>query len=467
MDITKLLENLNEFVSHFKTINEGNATAIIEHVKEIMIPMNIRATYEHLSCLEKAPRFKIILSSNRHKADYNVPLVRQANGLIILFEHDNDNITCRTLVDPINDTSNNFDKTMEEFFSQDLYDIYKIKDGTMFTLYWDGEWLYATKNNVNIYNMKWRGHIYGDIIQDVLKQYPDFDLSKLDKTKSYTIGFKHPAFHPFGQPAEYTNTPDETSKWIKEAWAIKPVEIPGLPAQEVIPKEKLITTKMNKGYLYSALKQCADTLKKYLDGGDPFFGFILRSKDVAKTGKYSDVLLESALWNSIRKSIYQLPYIPNRTLRIKQSQNFKNFTRIIVDSYLNFNKKNLFIKLFPQFQSYYDKLAAAQQYTIDEIYGKLPDRPWRERTTINPTIEKTKINALVNKFQPIVMNQYQLSKGGYRGNRGNRGRRNKRDQRLGDFISNQTVTNDKKIIRTIINNPRYGDTYYDVLFSEN
>ena len=98
------------------------------------------------------------------------------------------------------------------------YDVIQVSDGTVVTLYsWTHPerglvWCLASTNGYNVSRLKWMG----DSTYGLLAEYPTFsaaaalglshgllcadnvrlDFKHLDRGRCYTIGFRHPNFHP-------------------------------------------------------------------------------------------------------------------------------------------------------------------------------------------------------------------------------------------------------------------------------
>lgn len=497
MDVRQFVNKINDFISFFKKLDEPVAREIIDFIKSLVIPLRIKLCFEHLSCIEKIqrikkeyetkaennyikfdnleldqiiPRFRMLLSTNRHKANFDIPLVRQSNGIILVVEelvkNNNSYLLCRILTMPPNDFNPKFSQTeIAKNISRNMYKIYRIQDGTTVNIYYDsnyidleiftrleedtlkikttkiyklGKWIFSTKNAFDINSMIWRGFSYKKIMDDVFKRYIDFSFDKLDKNKTYTIGFKHPAFHPFTQPSEWLETSFESDEnWVKNAWFIQSVDINtlnkdtneniGLPVQTYIDQ---------KNNFSEVFKKLGSSLKDFISndkGKNPniFLGLILRSNDENKTLDISDILLESTLWQEIRKLIYQMPYIQNKIIRDKQEQNFKNMSYIILDSYLDFRKRNIFIQIFPQYIGHHKKYDTIINDIVEKIYQNL----------ISKNKNKTDSDKLFNKLYDIVHTQYSVSP----------------DEKL--FTPNTS----KKNIKLLIVNTKYIDIYFNAL----
>jgi hypothetical protein len=574
MEVLKTVARINEFTATLDELTEESAKEIVELVKKNVGVLSIKVSHDGLSGISQAkdmqtdikdgaipnhvklngfstvsdvvPGFKIMLSTVRHRADFSISMVRRCNGVILHVGEYTDAegkvaVRCKPMVIPANDLTTKIDKRrINDYLKNDLYDIYMVNDGTTVNIYYDenyvysetlpasgdggdgntelqrvyhrGDWLFSTKNASNIGSMMWRGSTYGAVIYDALRQYKDFSLERLDKNKSYTIGFKHPAHHPFGQPREwdwekhYSETVQETDApedlpWIKEAWFIQSADLVtgktsqtediGLPLQrqhtlaEFAHAEHADPVNENtEDYFQNILGMAHRSMQKYSQAykmnllseedmrEDPpiFLGVFLRSRDESVTTQFSDVLIESTLWTSIRHAIYQKPFIANRELREKQGQSFKNFTYVILDAYLNFKKNKEFIMLFPQFQHYYDRMQSVIDEVTNAIFNSMKQNG---NAKLSPESEW-----LYNRFYDIVNNVFQaksapgMSGATGRGRRGGRGRgrggrgRGERGSSAGEpgIASMRVTIGDKKIIRDIMVNPKYTEIYFEGLY---
>ncbi len=470
--IDAFVEHINEYLTGFKELTEANAKEIIEHIKVSLQPLYIKVSYEHLSCLERinkardaaapaARRFRFILSTNRYKANFQYQLVRQSNGLIchiIETQDSNQNttstltstsrLTCQVLAIPPNDFNPHF--THDSLFrsmKSNSYDVYEISDGTTVNLYYDpqsltitsttkmnsnnelatikqyqlGKWVFGTKNAIVVDDMIWRGTVYRTVIEDVLKQYSSFNFDTLDKTKCYSFGFKHPAFHPFGQPAVWSADAPSNQQWLICAWGIRDSDAValGIPTQTKLTNQDIST-------MFQHADKAMDNYMK--NNKNVFLGYIIRSQSDNETLELSDILIESSLWSEIRQCIYQLPFIKNKNIRDKQEQNFKNMTYVVLDSYLDFRKKTMFITLFPQFTGYYTRYNNIINAIVDRIM-KVPEK--------EQSPDRKIIDALLLRLGEHVNLTYTVNPKNYK--------------------------NDKKVLRHLICHPRYTELYFQII----
>lgn len=236
-------------------------------------------------------------------------------------------------------------KAVDAHLSQNLYDIIRADDGTVVTLYsWEGPagkrtWSMATSGAYDVSSLHWIGPLtYAEILYDlVVRLYPEFkdatgmDLlqdtgkpvltfSKLDDRRCYTIGFRHWNFHPLRADPE-------------RVWQIQSCDCsePGVPGRgpgvlPAIPQQTtfrpavpitLATLRASGGDALAAAAAYIATPRgavaaPLLPPPELNYGIILRSRDTGRTGIWSDVLIETALLDRIRRIAYERPHRADR-----------------------------------------------------------------------------------------------------------------------------------------------------------
>jgi hypothetical protein len=473
LTLTGFVEQVNDFVRHIHPLNRANAEEIITHVRENMMPKRINVTYEHLSCLEDNNYFRIVLATKRAKANFGIPLVRECNGAIILVEEIPDGDTtvlrCRLVCRPAHDFNPKINNTqwVNTNIKNGLYEIYFIEDGSTVNLSYlqtdplhKGQWVLSSKNSFDVSNIVWRGKSYGDALAEVLENYPDFSYDNLDPYKTYTIGFKHPSHHPFGQ-----HVGPVLSAWFIQSTNVETGDISyaekiGLPLQD-----RTRIAAHSGQFWQAARKKAQNALEDFTNAvqkGDkqrPFLGYILRSRDRNRTRQYSDILVESTLLSEIRNCVYQLPYISNKVLLDQARQNFKNMDHVIIEAYLDSTKRPVFELLFPQYIPRYHGYDKLLDRAIDGIYRVLKKDVHGNKYTAqsNPPSE---LDKLIATFAPVAAGHISLNV--------------KEKFNIGDRapvggtawpketneLSQEART--KKLIRTTIVHPKFADKYTQI-----
>lgn len=507
MDCFTFLDYVNENCIG-RQFNRKDIGQLLEKLRSKLYENKIKLLAEDLEKLEENGRTRFVLSADRHNSDFAIKLARQSNGIVYQLSNvPSKQPKCELVVVPSNDFNNRFTKTdLEPLIKGSKYKIYPLSDGTTVNLYFDKiatKWMFSSKNTFNLGELSWRGAKYNTTIMDVLAQYKDFSFDKLDKNCCYSIGFKHPAFHPFGQPQIFTlsqlgllpqlgqtsqqeHLPQPEQKpiqWIKRAWIISGFNLEkktqltddeirqiGLPEQKLLPLKSLQSA---KSIFMGMVAQCNRANDIYVKEGKVFLGYVLRSVNETETGEFSDILFESSLYKDIKYCVYNKPAIKNKLMRQKIKENFKNLNYVILDAYLNFYKRDVFIKLFPQFKTQYEKYDGVLNQTVNRIYNiiKSPTNETAE-VKIFETKEEEHSFMLANEFISIVQKHYQVVRGdhftSYQQKNAPNNRPNTMSKQLGTPIRNREtkqVAIDKKVIRNLIQNSRHIEIYVNILFS--
>lgn len=376
---------------------------------------------------------RLIMSCDRHNVKSAAPICAECNGVVI------DARSWHLLAMPpraFNPRHNA--KMINDFLSKGLYDIIPVPDGTVVTMYpWNptatqvemgaraGYWALASTHGYDVSTLKWMGPLaYAEIFDRIASTYPAF-YSKagvkivrhgdagpflfcgdLDRSKCYTLGFRHHDFHPMTWDPQgmwqiqYTHllapSSDESAgervvcwddggglpgiPWQKVAdplffvsapantasvEAAKTAETEGDTSQqrsaECVPVQD--TTQASVGVDLVTLDVILDSCKNAVEeakilaanwAADPAapptaranYGYILRSKDPQITGEHSDFLIESPLLRRVRKILYQRP---SRTVREElNSENRLDYNALRM--FLTAADREELITLFPSWK---------------------------------------------------------------------------------------------------------------------
>ncbi len=417
LDLKRFDELLSNFVGNQETFETLDGI-LKEYLIDLLIPMSIKFNLE-----TSESGMYLTLTTDRNGAKFNIPLVRQCNGALWKI---NRTLEVTLLIVPSREFNNGYATAdVEQFIKDDMYNILPLEDGTTINVYWDLEWLFATKNSRNCAPIEWRGYKYETVIQECLAMYPEFSLETLDKNCVYTIGFHHTYFHPFenSKRAWLIQIYDKINHCITDASV-------GIPRQTPVSVD--LTSKTVLANLTSA---CNNALQTYINGEPALMGYILRSKDQNRTGAFSDLLIESNLFQTIKHCIYDLPFIKNKAVRSQIKGKFKNFNYVLVNIWLDFTKEPVFFKLFPQYAFHRDRFNSIVENAIDKMIPMLSNPSSNLESQIHvfrtATDEEAATN-LASAFMPI--------------------------------IREMVKTVDRQLIRNLMINPEYTETYVDVLF---
>jgi hypothetical protein len=226
------------------------------------------------------------------------------------------------------------------------YHIFPAKEGTLLNLYYHKDkWHISTSRE---YFAGTRKGLYGtknysQVLEECLPE--SFDWNSLDKNKSYTVGVAHPAIHP--------------ARKEKEIWFVSSFDVSKFNSGDVVHHDYFdnIGIPLLQEEKEIDADRCRGSIKNYLDNGEMFYGYVLRSKDEDATEEKSSVLYKSSLLNAIESIFYTR----------------KHNDEIIQNGYdrLEFMKLSAFIKgsdLFPKLtETKFDDLITSVAETVTYI----------------------------------------------------------------------------------------------------
>ena len=373
------VQNLSELLRILRAEAGKNIEECLEFLQKLIGKyINIRYEVAHGDVR------RILLTSKRQSADFSNELVRQCNGVVLEFP------SWKICAIPPKMFSPKFrhDRILANLSD---YQIYKIKDGTTVTLYWyDEKWCLSSANGFEVNNYKWMGEsTYFSAFCDVAAQYPEFSLDNLDKTKSYTIGFRHESFQPL--------LADKRDIWFIQSCDIvrgnetyeiiylSNTENIGIPAQDTI-------TYCGENIIHTIYDENSSALTKFINPAAAIhYGFILRSV----SGTNPDIIFESELLKTIRRLFYDLPKHKftdaTRITGVVTPQNRLEY--IILRAYLSHKSRYLFIDLFPQYAQFYKKYDIKFNMLSNKVIRLLRDK----------NIGASKLNASTKKMDILAL----------------------------------------------------------------
>lgn len=336
------MEVIGELISKIKSLT------VIEDINLVLNSHDLVCHYEKTN-ERKSPNgmLRLIL---RIKKNNNVhPLVYYyCNGCVI------DTIKWKVVsMPPMTFNKRQMPTLIESYFKQKLYDVIKVIDGTVVTIYYfNNRWNISSSNNYDISPCYWMGNLtYAEVIYDLLKRlYPNaieqngvtlidnisLQFSKLQKNKSYTIGFRHHNFHPL--------LDDPERMWNIQITNLDNGNVEYNHGLKGIPNQQVITAVDSLDQLFHLNKVNTMDIVKAENNGVYNYGYILRSKNIEATKEYSNIILYSTLLKGIKKSIYEYS-----SDYIKQYINHENrFEYIALKNFFNKIERNDIIQLYPQ-----------------------------------------------------------------------------------------------------------------------
>jgi hypothetical protein len=339
-ELSALIEELNRF-----STSETTEAQRIQHLRSIIYPWGISVKYECELFTDKdnvVGLKRVILTKVKgFKHNFKLPIVRQANGAILLHEDGVWSILSIPAPSLARDVS------IKKVNIAD-YEVHKVYDGTIVTMYYyDGAWRYSTVNGYDVGNYKWIGELtFNEVITQSLEASESFSVDALDKNKSYAFGFSHPAFHFFnnGEPfAWFIHSCDSAGNIDRENNDM------GISMSETIPDKTM----------KSILEDCAISRHKYSGAGHyakqqderPCLGYVLKNHD---GGEFSNILIESPLLKFARQSIYQLKYSSQRKNKVEIDHN-NRLEYSLLRLFLRDSDRSSYARYFPQYKSTFDK----------------------------------------------------------------------------------------------------------------
>ncbi len=357
--------NIGSFVCKlFKECNND-----IQTLRSNLYSDNIKSVCEN----KENPR--IIMHSDRYSSVLGIQS-DLINGLIV--EIDTGKILC-VPQKRFQYVGNKTFKTVNTGIKNNQYIIYKLNDGTTINLYWRDKWIISTVRGMEMNDVIWMGPLsYENVLHVLLKQYP-FSWDKLDKQKTYTIGFNHPNFHPFENRGKLWFIQSTNNSTLE----VNITEDIGIPVQELYESKSSETLQ----------KLCNIALDEYLNQRDVCFGFTLIHRNDDK-----HLMMESTLFKKIKSIMYSGNY------KIIVDNNYDRLLYIILKSYLDpaINTENsTFLQLFPQFSSIFkifDKKIASITATLALCF--LDSANTKIENYNSPSVEHLLINKL---YQHLLM----------------------------------------------------------------
>ncbi len=326
---------------------------------------------EHKGRFSSADNYVIdkILLTSTQRCDFKKELIRQCNGIVIELR------TWKILCWP----APMFTQQVKvgELRVED-YHVYEVFDGTTISLYWCGKWCISSTNGLEMNNLKWIGPLtYLEAFLESANHFPKFSMDRLDRSNSYTIGFRHSDFHPL----QDEKTPKMWLICVRNCSTGEIVDIDiGIPLQPTMQLPPIAeNTGSNTDILEWMKQKNENALASYKSRGknssEIHYGFILRSKTNAP-----DYILRSTLLITVMKLIYTLPKRHyNTTLQLTSENRAEYFA---LKSHLSYHKRAEFEALFPQYGKYQEKFSRILTSLVNVIVESFKGIKKNTKTTL-------------------------------------------------------------------------------------
>jgi len=353
--------NLSEYLRELKNSD-------IDTIRSELISRGIQVSYEPTIKSTGSGRF--VISTRRYKkiANFNDKLTQQCGGVVVDYQ------TSKILAFPPKPSNPRykFNKTVDLV----KYNVYQINDGTTVTLYhYDDKWQVSSLNGYSVGALIWAGtKTFKQVLTECLATCPDFNWERLDTNKCYTVGFRHPEYHPF--------------KPSKKVWFIQSVDLSSQNVEEFVPNYEddigiPLQPKMN-----ITIEELIDNIRNagfnYIRDGTIDMGYILRPIE----NDNSSILLESSLLKYIKKFIYN-----DRSGRLNpRDENYvgaeKRIIYIALKAYLDVNDHYVFKSLFSQHDDLYVLFSEFIEHLMDALLGQENDYSEYAQNVMRPYLIK-------------------------------------------------------------------------------
>lgn len=243
------------------------------------------------------------------------------------------------------------------------FDIVDIQDGTIITAYnYYGEWILSTHNSVDARESQWVSlttsfsYAFFEILH---KRGYDFRFDRLNPSKCYTFGFKHPEFHPYDEGDNY------------KIWFIQSVNLEKIYKLNILSSseysdkiilyvDKDIGEDIKSQYSNNSFNVITE-LNSYINKNQfSTYGFLLRNKNIKK----DSIMIDSILMKNIKKYYYDV-IVPKGT--------FNKNKYIIINSYTDTRVNTDFTKMFPKFKHIYNELDNIIHKITNMVIDHIPD----------------------------------------------------------------------------------------------
>lgn len=337
--------NLSEYLQSLKNSD-------IDDIRAELGPRGIQVSYEPTIKTEGSGRF--VISTRRYKkiTNFNDKFTRQCGGVVVEYG------TSKILAYPPKPSNprHKFSKNMD--LSQ--YNVYQINDGTTVTLYhYDDKWQVSSLNGYSVGALVWAGtKTFKQVLTECLTTCPNFDWDRLDTNKCYTVGFRHPEYHPFNPN--------------KKVWFIQSVDLSSQNVEEFVPNYEDDIGIPLQPKVEITIEQLIDNIKNagfnYIREGTVDMGYILRPADPAND--IDHILLESSLLKYIKKFVYN-----DRSGRLNPREETyvganNRIIYIALKAYLDVNDHYVFKSLFSQHVDLYDQFNEFIEKLMDALLGE-------------------------------------------------------------------------------------------------
>lgn len=290
---------------------------------------------------------RMILYADKFKSDFNNPLTKECNGLILEFKNNKWDVL---VVPPQCFNMNKLAlKQLDLYYKANYYNCFKAYDGTSINLYYYNDtWRISSIRGYDVTDLVFvNGQTYKEVLDSLLDKYEHFSYSILDINKCYSLCFRYNQYHLFKED----KINDENNSYVI---FLQSVDIKnmnngkdnlsyntniGLPKQEYIDHNPISINQ-----LYDKMNYSITLYKNNIIN----YGYILRSKNKNMNNEYKNVFIESKLMSLIRNAIYN--YKNNNIV----DDNYSLELVVKLNTFLNHKSFNLYSEIFNEFTNDYN-----------------------------------------------------------------------------------------------------------------
>lgn len=343
---------------------------------------SVKVMYDHTVKTNHTGRLLLATQRYNSRVDFNNPIAQTCGGIVMEYG------TWKILAMPPYPAN---PRVKLSTIDTSEYVVREINDGTMITLYYyQDAWHLASTNGISVGSLISLGNkTYRQVLDECLAKYPDFSFDKLNKNHSYTIGFRHPEYHPCKPSTEawFIQSYDTTNKKVSHTSDIG------------IPEQKIVEITME-----NILKNAHNADATFIANNTVIFGYVLRHK-TNPMGRTSNLIIESSMMKWLKQFVYN-----DKEGRLNAKANdyvgaTNRLKYVALKSYLNLQNAKIFIYLFPQYQqihtiiSYFITELAKSIKTNDERYKKITD------VVVPQIVEYNKIN-VKSKIRESILREF-------------------------------------------------------------
>jgi len=330
--------------------------------------------------------FRVVLYTRRDNVDFKNPMVKECNGIV--FEY-NDGWTLLAMPQYAFCSNKISMHKLNDLQLAGYYDIYKVLDATILTLYfYNGSWRVSSTNGYDIVSMEMvNGMTFMGAIYDLMNtKYKTFNFDNLHTDHSYTIALRHSKYHIFNETKHLAgrtkNIPKQgidMNSYIMlmaiadlNTFSFNTKHVAGLPLQNPLNiRDITISTLTNYARCSYAKYAKAHQLQDFRY--EPLYGYILRARNRNVPDEYSTIFVESELFKVVKNGLYK----NNNALRSC------DHNELVIQMMTNYDRLQQFKIMFDQFSHKFEIL----EKNIDSIaYNTIQQIASDEQQSVNPMI---------------------------------------------------------------------------------